>query len=114
LRFLNKFQGYQSKFQRNIFVLLNTIFNGNVTSNLSNTMGLRPLLKLGKLRGYLKSLFSVAKRLDPPKSPDKLGGFDSGSPLFKGGSISAKIQPTTFKTTSYATAYYLRKKSICY
>ncbi|MEH2026320.1 DUF4118 domain-containing protein [Nostoc sp.] len=23
--------------------------------------------------------------LDPPKSPDKLGDFDSGSPLFKGG-----------------------------
>ncbi|OYE00732.1 hypothetical protein CDG79_33560 [Nostoc sp. 'Peltigera membranacea cyanobiont' 232] len=22
--------------------------------------------------------------LDPPKSPDKLGDFDSGSPLFKG------------------------------
>ncbi len=48
-------------------------------------MGLRPLLKLGKLRGCLKSLFSVAKRLDPPKSPDKLGDFDSGFPPFKGG-----------------------------
>jgi hypothetical protein len=36
-------------------------------------------------RMFEKSSCQYQILLDPPKSPDKLGDFDSDSPLFKGG-----------------------------
>ncbi len=35
--------------------------------------------------GVHTSLYKTKIVEDPPKSPDKLGDFDSGSPFFKGG-----------------------------
>ncbi|OYD99026.1 hypothetical protein CDG77_02925 [Nostoc sp. 'Peltigera membranacea cyanobiont' 213] len=73
---------------------------------------------------FEKSLVMYQILLDPPKSPDKLGDFDSVSPLFKGsqrglggfpmsdwrglGGINKCLisQPTTFQTTSKLISQY--------